>query len=91
MKIKYRLHAVERMFERNISVDEVKMILNEGKIINEYPDDKPFPSKLILGFINNRPLHLVTAENKNDEEIIIITVYEPDKDQWDEKFERKIK
>lgn len=62
MKIKYRLHAVERMFERNISTDEVRMLLNEGKVIHEYPGDKPYPSKLILGFINNRPLHLVTAE-----------------------------
>ena len=30
----------------------------------EYPEDKPYPSKLFLAFINNRPLHVVYSYNE---------------------------
>lgn len=91
MKIIYRLHAIERMFERNISVEAVPNVINGGKIIEDYPDDKPYPSKLILGYVNNKPVHVVCAVNKAKDEIIIITVYEPDKEKWNSNFERRIK
>jgi hypothetical protein len=36
------------MFERNISENEVLSVINKGKTIQDYPDDKPYPSKLVL-------------------------------------------
>ena len=91
MKIIYRLHAVERMFGRDISVSDISKTLKSGKIIENYPEDKPYPSKLILGFVEDRPIHVVAAENKIDNELIVITVYEPDPQKWDANFERRIK
>ncbi len=91
MNLIYRLHAIERMFERKINEDNVNRILIEGKIIEEYKNDQPYPSKLILGFIDKRPIHILAAENFAENQTIIITVYEPDKMKWDEKFERRIK
>ncbi len=91
MQPMYRLHAIERMFERRISEDDVNRILFEGKVIEEYENDQPYLSKLILGFIDQRPIHIVAAENKEENQTIIITVYEPDRIKWDEKFERRIK
>ena len=91
MKIIYRLHAVERMFGRDISVSDISKTLKSGKIIENYPEDKPYPSKLILGFVEDRPIHVVAAENKIDNELIVITVYEPDPLKWDANFERRIK
>jgi hypothetical protein len=91
MNLTYRLHAIERMFERRISDEDVNRILFEGKVIEEYKNDQPYPSKLILGFIDKRPIHIVAAENKEENQAIIITVYEPSKIKWDEKFERRIK
>ena len=90
-RIIFRIHAIQRMFERNISESDVKSVINEGKIIQAYPEDKPYPSKLVLGFVNGRPIHIVYADNRQGNERIIITVYEPEKEKWDEKFERKIK
>ena len=91
IKLVYRLHAVERMFERNISEDNVNKIIFGGKVIEKYPDDLPYPSRLILGFIGNRPIHIVIADNKIENQIIVITVYEPSNLKWDESFERRIK
>lgn len=77
------------MFEQEISVGQVKKVVTEGKIIKDYPDDKPYPSKLILGFINGAPIHVVAAYNEIDNEIIVITVYTPSENLWDSNFERK--
>ncbi len=67
MQVVYRLHAIERMFERKIGEEEVNKILSDGKNIEEYIEDKPYPSKLILGFVNERPIHIVAAENIKEE------------------------
>lgn len=53
------------------------------------PEDKPYPSKLVLGERGGRPLHVVVAENATDNERIVITVYEPDQDQWESGFRRR--
>jgi hypothetical protein len=53
-----------------------------------YPEDKPHPSYLMLGYSAGRALHLViSADNKGN--CFIITAYEPDKKIWDENFENK--
>ena len=91
MKIKFRMHAIKRMFERGISDKEVKDVLEIGEIIKEYPDDQPYPSCLRLAFVNNRPLHIVTADVTDEDTVIIITVYEPDPKLWDDEFKKRVK
>ena len=49
MKITFRAHAVRRMFERVVSTDEVRAVLATGETIADYPDDTPYPSRLVLG------------------------------------------
>ncbi|MBZ0292951.1 MAG: DUF4258 domain-containing protein [Anaerolineae bacterium] len=77
------------MFERSINRDDVRAVIESGEIIREYPDDTPFPSRLILGWRNERPLHVVAADNEVDDEIIIITAYEPDSAIWEPDFKKK--
>lgn len=85
----YREHAILRMFERDISEEEVEETIKSGEIIEEYLDDYPYPSFLALKvFI--KPLHVVFAKNKEKDEIIIITAYHPDSDKWSEDFKRRI-
>ena len=43
-------HAFERMFQREINPDAVAQLVSSGEVIADYPDDRPFPSTLILGF-----------------------------------------
>jgi hypothetical protein len=45
-RLVYRVHAVERMVERRISDDDVRQVLAEEKVIENYPDDYPYPSRL---------------------------------------------
>jgi hypothetical protein len=50
-------HAVRRMFQRNLSADDVREVVEKGEIIAHYPDDVPYPSFLIFYYIQNRPIH----------------------------------
>ena len=78
----YRIHAIQRMFERRISGENVRQVLQAGEVIEDYSDEMPFPSSLMLGRRGNRPLHVVMAENTEEGESVVITVYEPDPAQW---------
>jgi hypothetical protein len=64
-------------------------VLATGEIIEEYPKDTPYPSRLFLGWRGNRPLHVVVADCKEAGEAIVVTVYEPAIKEWEEDFKRR--
>ena len=84
-----RIHALRQMFQRNISGTDVRTLLVSGHIIEEYRDDTPYPSCLVSGTVQGRPLHLVMAYNNVDGIAIVITAYEPDPDLWSDNFSRR--
>ena len=88
-RLVFRVHAIQRMFQRKVSEEEVKQVVVAGETIETYPDDKPFPSRLMLGWIGSRPVHVVVADNAVAQEAIIITVYQPDAEEWETGFKRR--
>jgi hypothetical protein len=58
-------------------------------VIEEYPEDTPYPSRLVLGWCGSRPLHVAVADNAAAQEMIVITVYEPDSAQWEPDLRRR--
>ena len=69
---------------------EVHEAVWNGEAIEEYPEDKPYPSILIFGrTMAERPLHIVCAYNKEEDLSIIITAYHPDPKLWMEYKRRK--
>ncbi|OGP57046.1 MAG: hypothetical protein A2V67_00665 [Deltaproteobacteria bacterium RBG_13_61_14] len=82
-------HAVKRMFERKISKEDVVEVLKRGELIEEYPDDVPFPSFLLLGWVRGQALHVVAALEKQNQTCYVITVYPPDLHLWDEHFRKR--
>ena len=85
----YRVHALQRMFERGITEEDVRHVLETGEVIERYPDDRPYPSRLVLGWRKDRPLHVVVAEQAEADTLIVITVYEPDPTLWEDDFKRR--
>jgi hypothetical protein len=79
----YRVHALQRMFERGITTADVRSVVETGDCIEDYPGDFPFPSKLLLGWRQGRPLHVVVARDESQNRTIIVTVYEPDAGRWE--------
>lgn len=81
-------HFVERGRRRNISYKETKEAIINGEIIEEYPDDYPFPSCLILGVTGSgKVLHMVAGIGNG--RLWLITVYEPDKTRWSSDFKTR--
>jgi hypothetical protein len=75
-KIKWSTHCLERMQERDISIADIEQCILSGEIIEDYPDDFPYPSCLIFGYtINKKILHVIVG---TDESLLyIITAYYP--------------
>lgn len=78
-----------RAVERNISEEEIRTAGAQARIIEAYPGDKYSPSVLMLGFTSvGRPLHIQVS--LADSEITkIITLYEPDPNEWEELQTRR--
>ncbi len=77
-EIIWRKHALHKMLEREISREHVIETINKGKVIQEYFDDKPFPSVLILYIGRKKPLHVVISLDNDNKVCYIITAYIPD-------------
>jgi hypothetical protein len=88
-RLVFRIHAIQRMVQRGINEIDVREVLTSGEVIEGYPDDTPYPSRLVLGWHVSRPIHVVAADNTGAGETIVITVYEPDTDHWESGFRRR--
>ena len=88
-EFEFSRHAFKRAVERNISDVEIIQVGQWARIIEDYPDDKYAPSCLLLGFTAaQRPLHLQVSY-ADTPLVKIITLYEPDEEQWDNYEHRK--
>ena len=54
-------HAIQRLFQPGMARDAVLATIADGETIADYADDKPYPSRLLLGFVDERPLHVVVS------------------------------
>lgn len=81
-------HARLRLVERGITVNDIVQCINNGEIIKQYEDDKPFPSCLVLGMAaNNSNIHIVVSHD--EEWIYLITAYYPDSNLWEPDFKTR--
>jgi hypothetical protein len=73
----------EKMRQRKIEVGEIEEAICTGTIIEPYPNDPRGASCLVLGFgSSDRPLHVICGRLQENE-ILIITAYEPSPKEWE--------
>ena len=90
VKVVYTRHARTRMFERAISTRAVEDVgLGPSAVVEEYPDDKPFPSRLLLGCLEGEALHVHVAVDHAADTLIVVTAYRPDPARWESGFTRR--
>jgi hypothetical protein len=80
----FRVHAVQRMFERGITEVEVRDAIENGEIIEQQDE-----ARLILGYCEGRPIHVSTIDDAQARATVVITVYEPDPARWDKAFKKR--
>ncbi len=91
-KILFLRHAISQMNrpERMISTREIRNVIFNGIIIEEYPSDPRGKSCLILGWGDEeRPIHVVCSPKKDY--LAIITAYVPDGESWDKHFKERVR
>ena len=89
----YSRHAREEMRTEElgrITDAEVAQAVAACETLEEYPDDRPYPSALVLGTTAcDRPIHMVCAYDGEDDLVVVVTVYRPDPDRWEDSRRRK--
>ena len=92
-RVVYSSHAKREMREEEfgaITDQEVYEAIQSGAVIEMYPDDKPYPSALLFGTTaSSRPLHAVYAYDSDHDQVIVVTVYQPDPARWEDYRRRK--
>ena len=76
-------HAIRQMSrpDRLMTTAELRRVIFDGDVIEEYPEDARGHSCLLLGFGDDgRAIHVVCSPKV--EYLAIITAYLPDEDDW---------
>ena len=78
-------HSAERFRQRGIRTADIRHAVNSGEIIEQYPEDYPFPSCLILGKDRSgKKIHICMSDEGTSSRII--TAYYPDPNKWSDDF-----
>ena len=70
-------HLLTRIRQRSIRLEDIKIAIANGEIIEQYPTDYPFPSCLI----NGENIHIVCSIGNGY--LYIITAYRPSSEKWE--------
>lgn len=76
------------MSERDIDQADVVKTMRVGGLVEDYPDIS-YPSRLLLGYVGARPLHVVVAWDPKDGICVVVTVYIPSSDLWENGWTRR--
>ncbi len=80
-------HADDERRNDNLSLDDLERALQNGDIIEEYPDTGRGPSCLVCNAEIEKPVHVVCGKNKHSW-LVLITVYSPAMPKWKSPTER---
>ncbi len=90
-RILFLPHAVRQMLkpDRMITTKDVRHVVLNGEVIEDYPEDARGHSCLIYGNPADRPVHVICSPKK--EYLTIITAYVPNKQDWKDNYQKRIK
>jgi uncharacterized protein (UPF0305 family) len=89
--VKHTFHAIKEEFNDNLTAKQIEDALIDGfEVVEDYPDDPRGHSCLLLIWVKGKPVHITCAPHEGN--LIIITVYVPVDDKWENNFKtRKLK
>jgi len=84
-------HVNMRLQRRSIARQAMLDAVDSYEIIEAYPEDKYFPSYLVLAKHHEEVFHLLFATDVEGDNIRIVTAYRPSPDEWesDDRTRRK--
>lgn len=88
-KILWTYHVNMRMKDRFVSREMLIDSIGSYEIIEAYPQDKYYPSYLVLGRHVKGVFHVLFGVDVYNINVRVITAYRPGVDQWSDDFKRR--
>ena len=85
-KIIWTYHVNMRLGHRRVTRGDIVASTESMEIIEAYPRDRFLPCYLLLAEREGKAIHVVVAVDVPDDNVRIVTAYEPDPHEWDSSF-----
>ena len=85
-KVFWTYHVNMRMEERPVTREMILSSVDEMEIIEAYPDDKYFPSYLLLSRYGKMWYHVQIGVDVAGDNVRIVTAYWPNPNKWEPDF-----
>jgi hypothetical protein len=82
--------VTKRLDLRGRTVADIRGVVLAGEIVREYPDEKPYPEYLFLGYPRaaSAPCYVVVASN---DETVVVTVHDYDPEIYEPDYRTRRK
>ncbi len=82
-RVLWTYHVNMRLHGRYITRPEILEAVESYEVIEAYPEDKYFPSYLVLGQHGGSGFHVLFATDVEDGNVRVVTAYHPDPTDWE--------
>ncbi len=90
-KILWSRHAIAELAMEDWTRYQVERALLHCQVIEDYPTlHRPLPDCLVLAWpATNTPAHAVIALDEGRNRILMVTVYQPSKEEWEDDWKTR--
>jgi len=81
-RILWTYHVNMRLGKRFITRETIISAVDSYEIVEAYPEDKYFPSYLLLGRQDEEAFHVLFGADVEGQNVRIVTAYYPSPDEW---------
>jgi hypothetical protein len=85
-KVFWTYHVNMRLKHRFIGREAILQSHSSYEILEEYQEDKYFPSYLVRSAYGNDIIHIVFAADREADNVRIVTAYFPNPAEWERDF-----
>ncbi len=92
-EILWSRHGITELVNEGWSRDLVEEALQRSKVIEDYPTvHRPLPDCLVLSWLTTgEPLHAVIAIDTVQDRLLVVTVYKPCPEEWENDWRTRRK
>ncbi len=81
-RIFWTYHVNMRLGQRFIARETILAAAESYEVVEAYPDDKYFPSYLLLGRRGEEAFHALFGTDVDGQNVRVITAYHPSPEEW---------
>lgn len=72
-----------RLGQRSIARETIIAAAGNYEVVEAYPDDKYFPSYLLLGRLGEEKFHALFGTDVHGQNVRVVTAYYPSPEEWE--------